>query len=410
MKNKNSFFLTLIISFSFYSLIAAKSEIIPLKHLTLGNELKLIYSNASVYQSNPELILPYSNHDDTIQKQKMISIENPNPNTFYFTDKNGWQMDRHVRTLADINGDGKDDIVGFGEKGVLVSFSDGSNFSVPKLLISNFAIGAGAWQVNEHVRTTGDVNGDGKDDIIGFGGGAVLVSLSTGNGFQNPVSWLDHSFTKPNGWNNRDCVRTVADVNGDGKADIVGFGGAGVYVALSNGSRFLKPELLLKNFAIGAGGWEVGKHTRLIADINNDDKADILGFGGEVFTALSIGNKFGPVEAKGNQFFTNPNWWNLKRHRRMTGDVNGDGKADIIGFTESKIYTALSNGNSFETQKLCNENFTYAQGWDPTKFPVLIGDINGDGKDDIIGFKADKVYTTYSNGDCFETVRTVVFY
>jgi hypothetical protein len=34
-----------------------------------------------------------------------------------------------------------------------------------------------------------DVNGDNKADIIGFGNNAVYVSLSTGSSFQNGIIW-----------------------------------------------------------------------------------------------------------------------------------------------------------------------------------------------------------------------------
>lgn len=329
---------------------------------------------------------------------------------FYFTPPNGWNMTEHVRTMGDINGDGKDDIVGFGGAGVFVSISNGRDFSAPKMLVKNFAIGSGAWQVSKHTRTTGDVNGDGKDDIIGFGESAVLVSLSTGYGLEEPVVWLDHYFTEPNGWNNREHVRTVADVNGDGRADLVGFGGAGVFVSFSNGRGFSKPERLINNFAIGAGGWQVSKHTRLLADINNDDKADVVGFGGQVFTALSKGNTFDAFTESGQEFYTNPNWWNLKRHRRMMADTNGDGKVDIVGFTENKVYVSLSEGDRFGPKKMCFENFTYSKGWSPEKYPIAMGDINGDGNDDIIGFKDNRVYVAFSNGFCFDDPVAVSFY
>ena len=329
---------------------------------------------------------------------------------WYFTNKNGWDMKKHVRTMGDVNGDGLDDIVGFGEKGVFVSFSKGINFTKPKLLINNFAIQAGQWSVSRDTRVVADVNGDGKADIVGFGVNGVLVSLSKGNSFAEPVLWLRHSYSPANGWNNKDCVRTAADVNGDGKADIVGFGGTGVYVAHSDGQKFLEPQLQVKNFAIAAGGWEVSKHTRLVTDINGDQKADIIGFGGNVYTDLSTGKAFGTIkEHKDLSFYTNPNWWNLKRHRRMMADVNGDGKSDIIGFTENKVYTSLSKGNDFETQKMCFEDFTYSKGWSPEQYPILMGDINGDGKDDIIGFKEDKVYVSCSHGSCFCPALAITF-
>ena len=74
--------------------------------------------------------------------------------------------------------------------------------------------------------------------------------------------------------------RFLADTTGDGRADIVGFGDAGVYVsrAQANGT-FTQPQLVVGNFGYVAGGWDVDRHPRILADITADGRADIVGFG-----------------------------------------------------------------------------------------------------------------------------------
>ena len=59
----------------------------------------------------------------------------------------------------------------------------------------------------------------------------VYVSLSNGTNFTASASKWSNSFDASHGWTVADYVRTVGDVNGDGKADLVGFGLDGVYVA-----------------------------------------------------------------------------------------------------------------------------------------------------------------------------------
>ena len=94
----------------------------------------------------------------------------------------------------------------------------------------------------------------------------------------------------------------------------------------------------------------------------------------------------------------------------MMADVNGDGKADIVGFKDDKVYVSLNNGSSFKQQEVCFDDFTFDDGWSPENYPIAMGDINGDKKDDIVGFKNDKVYVSLSNGSCFGTPRIFAFY
>ena len=98
---------------------------------------------------------------------------------------------------------------------------------------------AGSWKSNDHFpRELADVNGDGKVDIVGFGGTGVYLALGNGDGSFKPiVADLQAFGSDPSagGWFSEDRFpRHLADVNHDGAADIVGFGYDGVYESLSS--------------------------------------------------------------------------------------------------------------------------------------------------------------------------------
>lgn len=295
----------------------------------------------------------------------------------------------HLRRMADVNGDGKADIIGFYSDKVYVSLSHGNGFGTPTVWTSQFTT---SWNTN-HVRTVADVNGDGKADIIGFEDSKVYVALSNGSNFSPATEWTS-AFT--NGWSNSKHIRYVADVNGDGKSDIIGFGDSKVYVALSYGNGFRPATEWTSAFTSGWSNTN-NKHIRTVADVNGDGRADIVGFGdSRIYVALSNGSSFRPATEWTSAF---TGLWNTTNHVRKVKDVNGDGRADIIGFGDSKIYVALSNGSSFQSAKVWSSRFT--SGWSNSKNVRTIGDVSGDGKGDIIGFGNDKVVVDLSNGSSF---------
>ena len=87
----------------------------------------------------------------------------------------------------------------------------------------------------------------------------------------------------------------VADFNGDGLADIVGFGDSGVFVAYGDGlGDFADSAYAVSGYGsdAAAGGWTSQSTTpRLLADLTNDGVADIVGFAANgVFTTTSTGD------------------------------------------------------------------------------------------------------------------------
>ena len=99
--------------------------------------------------------------------------------------------------------------------------------------MANFGYNAGGWRVGMHPRFLADTTGDGRADIVGFGNAGVYVSTSRGDGtFNNPVRVVDNFGYNAGGWRVEKHPRFLADITGNNKSDIVGFGNAGVYVAL----------------------------------------------------------------------------------------------------------------------------------------------------------------------------------
>lgn len=146
------------------------------------------------------------------------------------------------------------------------------------------------------------MNGDGHVDIVGFGENGAFVALGNGDGTFAPAKAATTEFgasASAGGWSSNDVFpRELIDVNGDGRADIVAFGGNGVYVALGNSDGTFSPSFHDVNafgFGSTAGSWSSeSAYPRLVADINHDGFADIVGFGIDgTYVAYSGGHIFG---------------------------------------------------------------------------------------------------------------------
>lgn len=63
------------------------------------------------------------------------------------------------------------------------ALGDGNGgFAAPRVVLNNFGYQAGGWQVNMHPRFVVDLNGDGMADIVGFGDAGVWTALGNGDG------------------------------------------------------------------------------------------------------------------------------------------------------------------------------------------------------------------------------------
>ncbi len=323
----------------------------------------------------------------------------------------GWSdAHRFPRALADVDGDGRLDIVGFGGAGVLVARGTiGGGFADPVRAIDDFARGQGWKDALSFPRRLADVDGDGRADILGLGAARGYVAYGQADGRFAGFSAIEAGFTAATGWaGDARYPRHAADVNGDGLADLVGFGGSSTFTALGRGDgTFGEVTRALGDFS-QAQGWQTDERfPRILGDVNGDGRADIVGFGASrTFTALGQSDGgFGPLRVAIADFAGAQGWNGADALPRLLGDVNGDGRTDIVGFGARTTFAALAraDGTFGEIAPLSKE-FHAAAGWaSQAETPRALGDLDGDGRADLLGFAADGVRSavTGTGGDKF---------
>ena len=305
----------------------------------------------------------------------------------------GWtSQSLFQRHLGDVNGDGTIDIVGIGYAGVYVS----TGFSAPRLVSS-------AYRPDVSVTTDlADVNGDRRADLIDFSESGMSVAYGRADTSFSQRTFVLENFGGDQGWTSQEeTPRLMADVNGDGKADVIGFGYAGTLVSLSIGVPFLdaytEPTLGLADFGIDQGWNSNNLYPRAAADVNGDGWADIIGFGDDgVSVSLSNGDgTFAEIIFALENFGRDQGWSNQDEFPRLLGDVNRDGSADIVGFGLAGVYVAYgqSDGTFLEPNLDYTQNFTAARGWasDDLYHRELV-DIGNNGLLDLVGFGYAGVY------------------
>ncbi|MEL7036658.1 MAG: FG-GAP-like repeat-containing protein [Cyanobacteria bacterium J06592_8] len=342
-------------------------------------------------------------------------------------DNGGWTtFDKHPRAVGDVNNDGQADIVGFANDSVRVAISngDGTFANHQTGLQGEFSYNAGWTSQDESPRMLGDINGDGNDDIIGFGEDEVSASLSNGDGTFATPQVVDDSglFTHSWGWRSQDTVpRFVDDVNGDGYDDLIGFAGDGVRVALSDGDGTFGDfyTAISSDFSVSHGYTSQNVYPRMVGDINNDGRADIVGIDDNQ-VRFAYGQEDGTFyqpqvfnyEDSHNFLSPQQGWANQEESPRMLADINADGKDDIIGYNsvDDKLMVAYSERDTIVNFAVQPEygfeapveltgisgdtiaDFIGSGEYSQNLYPLMTGDITGNGQEDIIGFGTSDIF------------------
>lgn len=365
-----------------------------------------------------DLIYKNSNHEVNILQSMsnidLASIVNTNfakpfmdtisSYTGFFTQNSGkWSTIKDIRSFADVNGDRRADLIGIENDSIYVALGlSNGTFGNKFCALTRYFCTVEGWN-NSHVRLFADANGDGRNDIIGFGDSQVHVSFGQTDGTFTPSHPASNEFCNNTGWTTTSHVRCVADVNGDHLADIVGFGNDHVWVGLGLTDGTFAPSIngnadffLFKN-----AGWDVSVNPRLLGDVNGDMMADIVGFGNEnVYVALGQSNgTFGPYFIASGDFCFNSSW-RIDQHVRKLADLNGDGRDDIVGFGNDAVWAALGqkDGTFGAIYNLHADFFLKkTNGWTVADHIRDVVDINGDNKADIAGIGAAEVFVSLGN-------------
>ena len=303
-------------------------------------------------------------------------------------------FDAYPRALGDVNGDGRMDVIGFGQDNVYVALGQPDGTFAMHFVARDdaFSYNDGNTSQNLYPRMAADVNGDGRDDVVAFGGNDVYVALGQPDGTFGAAFIAHAGHAVSDGWSSQDKYpRGVADVNGDGRADIVGFGHNDTWVSLGQADgTFGASSVAHAGFAYTDGSTSQNLYPRVLADVNGDSRADIVAFGGnDVYVALGQANgTFGSAQLAHAGFAYSDGWSSQNSYPRAVVDVNGDGKADLVGFGGGDTWVALSLGNgTFGTAFVAHSSFAVNDGWSSHNlYPRLVGDVNGDGRADIVGF------------------------
>ena len=275
-----------------------------------------------------------------------------------------------VMVAGDFNDDGKLDLV--------VANSN----TTSQLLSTLIGNGDGTFQnnISQTVSATvssvaaGDFNGDGKLDIAAVIMNTSAVSIFLGNGdgsFAAPVQYsTGPMLLSPPGHN-----VLVGDFNGDGKPDLAVATDNGIAVLLGNGNGTFQPFSLVTSL----NSADPGDDLLALADMNSDGKLDIVKATQTGIINVALGNGDGTFRQ--GPSFQLPAI--LSTGSPVVGDFNGDGKPDLAFASESTNVATILLGNGDGT---FSGHIEYSVPSINDMNLMLGADFNGDGALDMALF------------------------
>ena len=270
--------------------------------------------------------------------------------------------------IADFNGDGKKDLLT--ADGYLSLGNGDGSFGAAVLRLSDAQRGKNI--------AVADFNGDGKLDlaVVGSGAKSPFISILAGNGDGTFATKAVYA-----GIRGADFVN-VTDIDGDGNLDIVvGLAGPGAY----------GPDVgtfTVMQFLLGNGDGTFAGAPAIPASGALGSAFAVADFNGDGFPDLAVSNFLGsssvtlyPGSASGRYASASaPIALPIQPRVIAAGDLNGDGKIDLVAGGRDQIAVLPGRGDgSFGAPQ------TYAV--PPVAGQIrnmVLADVNGDGRADVV--------------------------
>ncbi len=299
-----------------------------------------------------------------------------NPSIYGFGDRRSWRGDlckSDERCLTgDVDGDGDDDVITFRWSGTgvfrtvkaSVSKSNRTSFGTPSVWLADYYCAQGGAESC----SLADVDGDFDDDlVIVTGGGVILVAMSSGAAFQTPTQWADLG-----GWGGD---FELGDYDGDGDADIIANHGNLIGLYASSGAQggfdFTRTVLEFLWAHDDGDDLEVG-------DVTGDGRVDAILFKPATQQVVVATGLNGALSASvWHSSFMRPG--DVGR----VADVTGDLKDDLIRITTTatggEVYV-IDEGSASRAPVLWNKHFCEGG------MQCELANPNGDRYDDVVMF------------------------